>query len=64
VKPSYNPRFIILTLILDGGDMLGGLSTLLIIREILYRVKARYILAEVPLACNIFDLAGGLGTGG
>jgi len=47
----------------DGGGT-RGLSSLFIIREILHRIKARDGLPELPLACDVFDFAGGTGTGG
>lgn len=46
----------------SGGTR--GLSSLFIIREILHKFEARDGLPELLLACDVFDLAGGTGTGG
>ena len=48
----------------DGGGGMRGLSPLFIIKEILYRIQMKGRLNGMPLACDIFDLAGGTGTGG
>lgn len=37
---------------------------MLIIREIMERIKAEENLPSVPLPCRYFDLIGGTGTGG
>ena len=47
----------------DGGGI-RGLSALLILREILHRVQYKQKLDQIPRACDLFDLAGGTGTGG
>ena len=47
----------------DGGGI-RGLSPLVILREILFRIQQEEGLAALPLPCEIFDLAGGTGTGG
>jgi len=47
----------------DGGGI-RGLSVLLILREALYRMQQQQGLAEIPRPCDVFDLAGGSGTGG
>ena len=47
----------------DGGGI-RGLSSLLILREVLYRMQQQQGLAEIPRPCDVFDLAGGTGTGG
>ncbi|KAL5635601.1 hypothetical protein ACGC1H_004414 [Rhizoctonia solani] len=48
---------------LDGGGI-RGLSSLLILEEIMGRVKRDEGLPETPRPCNYFDLIGGTGTGG
>jgi len=52
-----------LTRLTDGGGI-RGLSALLILREILYRIKQIHSLPEIPRPCDVFDLAGGTNTGG
>ena len=47
----------------DGGGI-RGLSPLLILQEMLYRIKSKERLTDLPKPCEIFDLAGGTGTGG
>ena len=47
----------------DGGGI-RGLSPLLILKEILYRIQQKRRLQELPRPCDIFDLAGGTSTGG
>jgi len=47
----------------DGGGI-RGLSALLILRETFYRMQQQQGLAEIPRPCDVFDLAGGAGTGG
>ena len=47
----------------DGGGI-RGLSPLLMLKEILYRIQQENKLEELPLPCDIFDLAGGTSTGG
>jgi len=47
----------------DGGGI-RGLSSLIILREVLYRMKTRGNLDDIPRPCDLFDLAGGTGTGG
>lgn len=47
----------------DGGGI-RGLSALFILKEILYRVQHKQKLDQIPRACDVFDLAGGTGTGG
>jgi len=34
------------------------------LREALYRMQQQQGLAEIPRPCDVFDLAGGAGTGG
>ncbi|KDQ55406.1 hypothetical protein JAAARDRAFT_195785 [Jaapia argillacea MUCL 33604] len=48
---------------LDGGGI-RGLSQLVILRELMDRVKSMSGLAEPPLPGEFFDLIGGTGTGG
>ncbi|KAJ7484362.1 acyl transferase/acyl hydrolase/lysophospholipase [Mycena latifolia] len=48
---------------LDGGGI-RGLSSLLILETIMYRIKVAENLEEPPLPCDYFDLIGGTNTGG
>ena len=49
---------------LDGGGV-RGLSSLLILREIMEEIGRRTkAAAETPLPCEYFDLIGGTSTGG
>lgn len=48
---------------LDGGGV-RGLSSLLILREIMEEIRRRIKAAEAPLPCEYFDLIGGTSTGG
>ena len=48
---------------LDGGGV-RGLSSLLILREIMESVGARVGAFETPKPCEYFDLIGGTGSGG
>jgi len=48
---------------LDGGGV-RGLSSLIILKEIMDRIKFDEKLESVPLPCEYFDLIGGTGTGG
>ncbi|KAG6884535.1 hypothetical protein C0993_010318, partial [Termitomyces sp. T159_Od127] len=50
-------------LALDGGGI-RGLSELLILEELMNRIKAEQKLQEVPKPCEYFDLIGGTSTGG
>ena len=47
----------------DGGGI-RGLSELLILQEIMERIRVREGHEEAPLPCDYFDLIGGTGTGG
>ena len=47
----------------DGGGV-RGLSSLLILREIMEDIERRTEADELPLPCDYFDLIGGTGTGG
>lgn len=47
----------------DGGGI-RGLSELLILREIMKRIRHDDNLPDVPAPCDYFDLIGGTGTGG
>ena len=47
----------------DGGGI-RGLSSLLMLREILYRIRQERQLPDLPRPCDFFDLAGGTSTGG
>jgi len=48
---------------LDGGGV-QGLSELLILRELMGRIKLQEGLDHEPLPCEYFDMIGGTGTGG
>jgi patatin-like phospholipase/acyl hydrolase len=48
---------------LDGGGV-RGLSSLLILREIMEEIGRRTNAAETPQPCEYFDLIGGTSTGG
>jgi Patatin-like phospholipase len=48
---------------LDGGGV-QGLSSLLILREIMREIERRTGTLETPRPCDYFDLIGGTGTGG
>lgn len=48
---------------IDGGGI-RGLSELLILKEIMYRLKAEQGLSEIPRPCEYFDMIGGTSTGG
>jgi len=49
--------------VVDGGGI-RGLSSLIILKEVLYRLQIRSNLDDIPRPCDLFDLAGGTGTGG
>lgn len=48
---------------LDGGGV-RGLSSLLILQEIMEDIERRTDANETPLPCKYFDLIGGTSTGG
>jgi len=48
---------------LDGGGV-RGLSSLLILQQLMEEIGRRKSSAETPLPCEYFDLIGGTGTGG
>jgi patatin-like phospholipase/acyl hydrolase len=48
---------------LDGGGV-RGLSSLLILRELMEEIARRKRSTETPLPCEYFDLIGGTSTGG
>ncbi|KAJ7690005.1 acyl transferase/acyl hydrolase/lysophospholipase [Mycena olivaceomarginata] len=48
---------------LDGGGI-RGLSMLLILEQLMYKLKVTDNLLEIPYPCNYFDLIGGTSTGG
>jgi patatin-like phospholipase/acyl hydrolase len=48
---------------LDGGGV-RGLSSLLILRDIMEDIEHRTEADETPKPCEYFDLIGGTGTGG
>ena len=56
---EHQPRL----LSLDGGGV-RGLSSLLILREIMEEIRRQSGAEETPLPCQYFDLIGGTSTGG
>lgn len=54
-----NPRI----LSLDGGGV-RGLSSLVILREIMEAIGDKTDVSSAPMPCEYFDLIGGSGTGG
>ncbi|KAJ7878256.1 acyl transferase/acyl hydrolase/lysophospholipase [Mycena leptocephala] len=48
---------------LDGGGI-RGLSMLIILEDLMWKIKVAEDLPDVPLPCNYFDLIGGTSTGG
>lgn len=48
---------------LDGGGV-RGLSSLLILRDVMEEIGRRTKAAQTPLPCQYFDLIGGTSTGG
>ena len=56
---SHYPRI----LSLDGGGI-RGLSSLLILRTIMERIRLANQLSQTPKPCDYFDLIGGTSTGG
>jgi len=56
---SHQPRL----LSLDGGGV-RGLSSLLILREIMMEIKSQKNADLIPLPCEYFELIGGTSTGG
>ncbi|CAE6433136.1 unnamed protein product [Rhizoctonia solani] len=47
----------------DGGGV-PGLSSLIILYELMKRVQVQLDLPEVPKPCEMFDIIAGTGTGG
>lgn len=58
-KMNHVPR----VLTLDGGGV-RGLSSLLILREIMEDIERRTNASQTPKPCEYFDLIGGTSTGG
>lgn len=56
---GHRPRL----LSLDGGGV-RGLSSLLILREIMEEIQRQSGTEDTPLPCQYFDLIGGTSTGG
>jgi patatin-like phospholipase/acyl hydrolase len=56
---DHQPRL----LSLDGGGV-RGLSSLLILREIMEEIQRQSRAEDTPLPCEYFDLIGGTSTGG
>ncbi|RDB16830.1 Kinesin light chain [Hypsizygus marmoreus] len=63
--PSFSSAYAIadVQIILDGGGI-RGLSELIILEEIMNRIKHLDKLNHVPRPCDYFDLIGGVSTGG
>ena len=61
-KATFLAHVILLT-ILDGGGV-RGLSSLLILKNIMYSLKRRRGLRDIPKPCDIFDVIAGTSTGG
>ena len=53
----------ILKRLVDGGGI-RGISTLLILQNLMERIKHERRLNETPRPCEYFDLIGGTSTGG
>ena len=58
-RMKHTPR----VLALDGGGV-RGLSSLLILREIMEDIEQQTDAANTPRPCEYFDLIGGTSTGG
>ena len=56
---KFAPRI----LALDGGGV-RGLSSLMILRDIMEAIQGEAETPEVPRPCDYFDLIGGTSTGG
>ena len=56
---DHQPR----VLSLDGGGV-RGLSSLVILREIMEEIQRKSAVQDTPLPCQFFDLIGGTSTGG
>jgi len=56
---DHRPRILSL-----GGGGVRGLSSLLILREIMEEIQHRSSVECTPLPCQYFDLIGGTSTGG
>ncbi|KAJ7840815.1 FabD lysophospholipase-like protein [Mycena olivaceomarginata] len=68
--PQLNPLLLVMVnpkglclLSLDGGGI-RGLSMLIILKDLMYRLKVAQDLPDIPHPCDYFDLIGGTGTGG
>lgn len=61
MRPTINhcPRI----LSLDGGGV-RGLSSLLVLRQIMEEIQRQTDAQETPRPCDYFDLIGGTSTGG
>ncbi|KAG6822701.1 hypothetical protein H0H92_012896, partial [Tricholoma furcatifolium] len=62
LNSNQNPRGLRLLALDDGG--IRGLSELIILREIMYRLQYLEKLDSLPKPCDYFDIIGGVGTGG
>jgi patatin-like phospholipase/acyl hydrolase len=49
--------------LIDGGGI-RGLSMLIILQHLMYRLKVAEDIPDIPHPCNYFDLIGGTSTGG
>ncbi|KAF9467925.1 FabD/lysophospholipase-like protein [Collybia nuda] len=48
---------------LDGGGI-RGLSTMIVLQELMHKIQDRHKLPSLPKPCEVFNLASGIGTGG
>ncbi|KAG6826376.1 hypothetical protein H0H92_016077 [Tricholoma furcatifolium] len=62
VETTQNQHGLRLLALDDGG--IRGLSELIILQEIMHRLKNIASLDSVPKPCDYFDVIGGVGTGG
>lgn len=61
--PLSNGNEAINLLSLDGGGVRGA-SSLVILHDIMLKIKERHEYADIPKPCDIFHLIGGTSTGG
>lgn len=54
----------LLTLLFKDGGGIRALSSLLILEDIMEKIRDKNGLHQVPRPCDHFDLIGGTGTGG
>ena len=61
-SPS-RPKKLCLELLTEGRGICG-LTALIILKEVLRQYQYSQKLPQLPRPCDVFDLAGGTGTGG